>query len=145
MADRHREVADKIEELLTDNLSGFPYDEIRVRDYVDSEPLSEGITISPTGETELTGTNERDDIEYVTTIVRSTHALNSDDLSQKSHFRDQLRRIFHHKRINIDNTCVTYNRMETGQFAIPEAWTRNNNSVTVVRIMSTVRESRDNP
>lgn len=145
MADRHREIADKIAEMLSASLDGFTYDEIKVRDYVDSAPLSAGITVSPSGETELIGTNERDDIEYVTTIVRSLHALNSDDLSGKSNFRDQVRRIFHHKRLTLPDSCVTYNRIETGQFAIPEAWTKGNNSVTVIRVMTTVRETRTEP
>lgn len=145
MSDRHTEIAESIASTLRDSLVGFDANEIRVRDYVDSAPLSKGITVSPTGENELTGTNERDDIEYMTAVIRSVHALNSDDMRQKSQFRDQVRRLFHHKRLNLSNTCVTYNRIETGQFAIPEAWSRNNNSVTMVRVMTTVRETRDDP
>lgn len=145
MADRHKEIADNIASILDDDLVGFDKDEVRVRDYVESAPLNKGITVSPAGETELTGTNERDDIEYITVVVRSLHALGSDDLEKKSKFRDQVRRLFHHKRLTLPSTCVTYNRIETGNFAIPESWSKNNNSVTVIRVMTTVREDRDNP
>jgi hypothetical protein len=129
--------------LLRDGLEGFDASEIRVRDYVDSAPLSKGITVSPVGENELTGTNERDDIEYITAVVRSVHALNSADMENKSRFRDQVRRLFHHKRLLISDACVTYNRIETGQFAIPEAWSKENNSVTIIRVMTTIRETRN--
>jgi len=142
---RHKEIADAVYSIINDDLVGFDREEVRVRDYVDSAPISVGITISPAGENELTGTNERDDIEYVTVVVRALHALGSDDLEKKSEFRDQMRRLFHHKRITLPDACVTYNRIETGQFAIPEAWTKNNNSVSMIRVMTTVRENRDNP
>lgn len=143
MAERHIEIAEAVASILRDGLVGFNTDEIRVRDYVDSAPLSKGITISPAGENELSGTNERDDIEYITAVIRSVHSLNSGDMLPKSIFRDQVRRLFHHKRLDLGGACVTYNRIETGQFAIPEAWSKNNNSVTMVRIMTTVRETRD--
>jgi hypothetical protein len=145
LSDRHIEIANKIAAMLSESLDGFAYDTICVRDYVDSDPLGEGIIVSPSGETELPGTNERDDLEYITTVVRSWHALNDDDMSNKSNFRDQVRRIFHHKRLTLPDSCVTYNRIETGTFAIPEAWTKNNTSVTAVRVMTTVRETRTEP
>lgn len=144
MSGRQKEIADGIADLLKTELTGdFLYDEIHVKDYQEDNPLSRGITVSPLAESEQIGTNERDDIDYVTLVSRSLHALGEDDLEYKSNFRDEVRRIFHRKRLTLFEGCILYSRVSFGNFNVPSAWTQDNNSVTTMQIYTLVRESRE--
>ncbi len=123
--------------------SEFQYEQFEIRDYDEDVPLQDGITISPLGEEEQIGTNARDDIDYITLVTRKTHSLGNDDLEQKSIFRDQVRKIFHHKRIDCGDGCWMHCRVSFGNFSVPSAWKSENQSITAFKIMMLVRESRD--
>lgn len=143
MADRHASICQCILDTIVSNLgSEFQYEEIQVRDYDEDVPLADGITISPLGEEEQVGTNERDDIDYITLVTRKTHAQGNDDLSNKSNFRDQMRKLFHHKRINCGDGCWMHSRVSFGNFSVPSAWKQENQSITAFKVMMLVRESR---
>jgi hypothetical protein len=141
MAERHELICQCIKRVLEGGL-GSGYEDIQIRDYDEDVPLEIGITISPIGEEEQIGTNERDDIDYSTLVTRKTHAMGNDDLIVKSNFRDEVRRLFHHKRINCGDGCYMHTRVSFGQFSVPSAWKSDNNSVTACKIMMLVRESR---
>ena len=144
MTGRHEEIAEGIRDRIAENLEDLSFvDEIFVEDYQENNELSNGITIMPLGEAEQIGTNERDDVDYATLVVRSSHALASEDLGNKSSFRDQIRKLFHNKRIEYAEGCFLYSRISFGQFAIPSAWTQSNKSVTAFKILTLVRESRE--
>lgn len=143
MAGRHKEIVDCIKDTLSAELgNAYLYDEIQVEDYQENNPLQQGISIIPHSDSEQLGTNERDDIDYGTLVVRSTHALGNDDLDSKSAFRDDLRRIFHNKRIQCGEDCYLYSRVAFGSFSVPRPWEAGNKSVTVVRILTLIRETR---
>lgn len=143
MADRHNLICNCILSTLQSGLSSaFTYEDIQVRDYDEDRPLELGITISPFGDNEQIGTNERDDIDYATLITKKTHSLGNDDLAAKSLFRDEVRKLFHHKRIDCGDGCYMHSRVSFGQFSVPSAWKIENHSVTAFKIMMLVRESR---
>lgn len=117
--------------------------EVRISDYSENEAPQYGITISPIGERELVGTNERDDIDYETLVIRVAHSMGSDDLEAKSRFRVNIRKLFHNKRIECgEEGCFGYCRVDFGEFAIPRKWYSDNKSVSAMRIFTLVRESR---
>lgn len=143
---RHEEIAECIRNQIKSFLMGsreYLYEEILIEDFNENEPLKKGIIISPLSDSEQIGTNERDDIDYVTLVTRNIHSLGQDDRKSKSDFRDNIRKIFHNKRIQCSESCYLYSRVSFGPFAIPEAWSKNNNSITAMRIFTLVRESRE--
>ena len=143
MPERHELICDCILTKLREGLgSAFSYEEMQKRDYDEDVPLQLGITVSPLGEDEQIGTNERDDIDYITLITRKTHALGNDDLTAKSSFRDEVRRLFHHKRIDCGDGCYMHSRVSFGNFSVPSAWKTENHSITAFKVMMLVRESR---
>lgn len=130
---------------LQDKLTAhFVNSQMSVQDYESNNPLGIGITIVPAGDEEGIGTNERDDVDYATLIVRSIHSLGNDDMEAKSLFKDEVRRIFHHKRITLpDQTNQLYCRVQHGPISTPQKWKSDNNSVTAIKIMTLLRETRD--
>jgi hypothetical protein len=120
----------------------YPNETIEVRDYNEDEALQRGIFISPIGSGEQIGTNERDDIDYTTLIVRNIHALGNDDLDPKSCWHDEVRRLFHNKRLNCGINCQLYSRLDFGNFSIPAKWKNNNTSAAPIVVRTLVRESR---
>lgn len=143
MPGRHEQILQCIyEKLLQESTDQHLYDEIHIEDYSENEAPSRGIVISPLGEREQIGTNERDDVDYETVIIRTVHSLGDDDREEKSCFRENIRKLFHNKRIVCDDSCILYSRVDFGRFAIPQAWFNDNNSVTAMRVFTLVRESR---
>lgn len=143
MAERHELICQCILRNLQEVLGGsYAYEDMQIRDYDEDVPLPLGITISPLGDEEQVGTNIRDDIDYITLVTRKTHALGNDDLTPKSNFRDEVRKIFHHKRIDCGDGCYLHSRVSFGQFSIPSSWKQDNTSVTAFKVMMLVRESR---
>lgn len=144
MAERHELICQCILSNLQTALgSAYAYEDMQIRDYDEDNPLQDGITISPLGEDEQIGTNERDDIDYITLITRKTHALANDDLTAKSNFRDEVRKIFHHKRIDCGDGCFMHSRVSFGNFSVPSAWKTESQSITAFKVMMLVRESRE--
>lgn len=140
---RHVEILKGIRDIIIENTNEeHLLQEIVISDYFENREPSVGITISPVGEEFQVGTNERDDIVYVTQVARVVHALGNDDLEEKSSFRSDMRQIFHNKRLKYSDACYGYTRVEFGGFDIPSSWQSQNNSVSVVRIYTRVRESR---
>jgi hypothetical protein len=140
---RHQSIAECIYDTLYSGVADpFMQFEVKVDDYNENESPAYGITIAPLGEREQLGTNERDDIEYETLIIRTTHSLGSDDLEGKSRFRANIRKLFHNKRIECDEGCFGYCRVDFGEFAIPRKWFSDNKSVSAMRVFTLVRESR---
>lgn len=141
--DRHEAIAQCILGVLQNgSTDAYMLDEIRVEDYGPDVEPEYGITISPVGESEKLGTNERDDIEYATLLTRTVHSLGQDDRVDKSLFRTNIRKLFHNKRIECEDGCFLYSRVEFGDFAIPRKWSSNNKSVSSIRVFTLVRESR---
>lgn len=140
---RHEEILECIRDLIVANTND-PYlaSEITIEDMGEEDEPPFGISVSPVGEEEQVGTNERDDIDYITQVVRTVHSLGSDDRKAKSEFRVNMRTTFHNKRIQCSGGCYGYSRIEFGNFAIPSAWKSENKSVSVVRIRTLVREPR---
>lgn len=145
MAVPHKTIADTImAELRSKMTPSFIGDQMAIFDYESNNPINSGINIVPLGDEEGIGTNERDDVDYATLIVRSTHALGNDDMEAKSLFKDEVRRIFHHKRIAlVDSSNQLYCRVDFGPISIPQKWKSNNNSVTAIKVMTLLRETRD--
>ncbi len=141
--DRHESVAECIREILAAGTNDeYMSDEIRIEDFAPNQEPEYGITISPAGERELHGTNERDDIEYIYVISRVTHSLGNDDRREKSLFRVNVRKLLHNKRLACVDGCVAFSRVEFGEFAIPRKWTSENKSVSSMRVFTLVRENR---
>jgi hypothetical protein len=141
--DRHESIAQCILETLRNGgTDTYLSEEVRIEDYGPDVEPDYGITISPVGESEKLGTNERDDIEYATLITRTVHSLGQDDRIEKSLFRTNIRKLFHNKRIECEDGCFVYSRVEFGDFAIPRKWSSNNKSVSAMRVFTLVRESR---
>jgi hypothetical protein len=132
-------IADAIREGSTDAHMLY---EVKLVDYNENEAPDYGISVSPYGERELLGTNERDDIDYATLVVRTTHSMGNDDIIEKSKFRSNLRKLFHNKRIECEDGCFGYCRVDFGEYAIPRKWFSENKSVSVMRVYTLVRESR---
>lgn len=140
---RHCEIVNCILAALTPVVSSlYPNETIEVRDYNEDEALQQGIFISPIGSSEQIGTNERDDIDYITLVTRNVHALHNDDMCNKSSFHDEARRLFHNKRLNCGINCQLYSRIDFGQFSISAKWKNNNKSAAPIVIHTLVRESR---
>lgn len=140
---RHEEILECIKREIESNIND-PYlaADVTIEDLGEESQPAFGITVVPMGETEQVGTNERDDIDYITHVIRTIHALGSDDRKAKSEFRVNMRTTFHNKRIKCSSDCYMYSRVDFGDFAIPRAWKSENKSVSVVRIRTLVRESR---
>jgi hypothetical protein len=140
---RHKEILDCIHASVATMISTlFPGETVEIRDYDFDQPLQHGTIISPMGSSEQIGTNERDDIDYATLIVRNVHALYNDDLSNKSCFHDEVRRLFHNKRLSCGVNCQLYSRIDFGNFNIPAKWKNNNTSAAPIVVRTLVRESR---
>jgi hypothetical protein len=140
---RHKSVAECIQDVLRDGmLDPYMQDETMIADYNENEAPQYGITISPLGESEKLGTNERDDIEYETLITRATSSMGDDDLEWKSRWRVNIRKLFHNKRIECSDDCYGYCRVDFGEWAIPRKWYTDNKSVSAMRVFMLVRESR---
>lgn len=141
--DRHESILECIREVLASGTNDeYMSDEIRIEDFAPNQEPEYGITISPAGERELHGTNERDDIEYITVVTRVAHSLGDDDRRAKSLFRVNLRKLLHNKRLACVDCCTAISRVEFGEFAIPRKWTSENKSVSSMRVFVLVRESR---
>ncbi len=141
--DRHESIAQCIFDTLHDGSNDvYMPNEIRVEDYAPDVEPEYGITISPVGEREMLGTNERDDIEYAHIVTRCVTSLGEEDRVGKSLFRVNIRKLFHNKRIECEDGCFVYCRVDFGEFAIPRKWSSNNKSVSAMRVFTLVRESR---
>lgn len=142
-AGRQEEILQCILEKLQSELNDpYLYDDIAIKDYAEDRAPGFGITVSPLGEREDIGTNERDDIDYITLVTRNVHALDEDDREGKSCFRTDMRKLFHNRRIPCGDSCTLYSRVDFGPFAIPKEWFSSNNSVTSMRVFTLVRETR---
>lgn len=140
---RHEEVLECLRDIfLNETEDCYLYDEIRIQAFQEDNSPSTGITLSPMGEREQLGTNERDDIEYATLITRAIHALDEEDRKNQSEFRVSVRKAFHNKRIECGDGCWLYSRVDFGQFAIPSAWKQDNMSVAAMTVYTLARESR---
>ena len=142
MTCRHEEIMECIQAIMEADLDENDlFNEIGIDDYDTTVAPGRGITISAIGEEEQLGTNQSDDIDYITQVSRNVHALSDDDLEGKDCFRQSIRKLFHNKKIDC-TSCILVCRVEFGGFAIPKEWTANNNSVTAMRIRTLVRETR---
>jgi hypothetical protein len=140
---RHQTIAECISDAIYDGAyEPFTQFEIKVSDYNENDAPDYGITVVPLGEREQIGTNERDDIEYETLVVRAVHSMGNDDMEGKSRFRVNIRKLFHNKRLECDGSCFGYCRVDFGEFAIPRKWFSDNKSVSAMRVFTLVRESR---
>lgn len=143
-ANRHIEIANCIAQSIRLQLED-PYmrAEISVRDLIDQAPPSFGITVSPETQDFGPGTNERDDVTYSTLVVRSLHTSSSDDHAKRIHFLNELRTLFHRKRLSCVSGCHMYCTVDSTRVAIPDEWKKSNNSILIVRVNALVRESRE--
>ena len=141
--DRHEAILQCISEILQDGTNdAYLSQEIRIEDYNENQAPSVGISISPLGERELIGTNSQDDIQYITLVTRVVHSLGEDDRREKSLFRVNMRQLFHNKRIQCDDGCNMYSRIDFGPFSIPREWAKSNNSTSSMKVLTTVRDYR---
>ena len=142
--DRHKDIADCLAQMLRDQATD-PYmrSEIRVEDFERSAPPTYGIVVSPDSWSELMGTNERDDIRYTCLVIRIVSSLGNDDQSRRIRFAQDVRLLFHRKRIPLDATCQFYSTVDFGKIEIPQEWDVDNNSVIIFRVNTIVRENRD--
>ncbi len=140
---RHQSISECIRDLLIEGTNDeYMSGDIIIEDFnLDQEP-GFGIIISPAGERELLGTNERDDIEYMTVITRIAHSLGNEDIRGKSIFRVNVRKLLHNKRLACVDGCTAFSRVEFGEYAIPRKWISENKSVSSMRVFTLVRESR---
>lgn len=143
-SDRHLEIANCLAQSIRLRLND-PYmrAEIKVSDLIDQAPPSFGITVSPETQEIGPGTNERDDVSYSTLIVRSLSSQGSDDHAKRIYFLNELRTLFHRKRLACISGCHMYCTVDSTRVAIPDEWKKNNNSILIVRVNALVRESRE--
>lgn len=139
--DRHKEVKDRIIELLRQqNFVSVRPESIRYEDPPTLMP-SVGIIVSPMEEGEGVGTNAQDDIRYtfrVTRVIGRTQP--TEGLEGKSAFRNKIRQVFHRKRIGgIECELITVVRY--ADFTSMPKW-RKNLDVCSMLITVTVRETR---
>jgi hypothetical protein len=140
--DRHLQIANKIAQLLKNHITD-PYvrAEVEVRDLVYDQAPSHGITISPEAMSFGLGTADRDDVIYSIQISRVTHS--DDDHKDRLKFSQDVRLLFHNKRLVIDGACHAYSTVDPAMIATPEAWRKNKNSYILMRVNVLVRETRE--
>jgi hypothetical protein len=140
--DRHLQIADKMAQMMKNSITD-PYlrAEIEVEDLINNQAPTHGITISPEGMSFGLGTADRDDVIYNIIIVRVTHS--EDDHRDRVKFSQDIRLLFHNKRLVIDDTCHAYSVIDPAKVATPEAWQRKNNSYIMMRVNILVRETRE--
>lgn len=141
--ERHLDIANKVAEMLRDSIAD-PYlrAEIEVSDLINNQAPSHGITISPDVVSFGLGTADRDDVIYSVLISRITHS--DDDHLDRLKFSQDVRLLFHNKRLVIDGTCHAYSVVDVPtRVANPENWNRDNNSTILLRVNVLVRETRE--
>jgi hypothetical protein len=143
-ANRPIEIAECIAKLLRQHGSDpQTRNEITVKYINDDATPTYGITVSPESQDIGIGTNERDDIKYTILIVRTKHSLGNDDHAPIVSLMNDIRTLFHRKRLTCVTGCLMYCTVDPSRVAIPEEWKKRNNSVLAVRVNALVRESRE--
>jgi hypothetical protein len=142
--DRHIEIAECMAQLIrVSHADPYMRAEVSTKDLIDDNPPSFGITVSPETQQIGPGTNERDDITYSLLVIRSLNTSASDDHAKRIRFLNELRTLFHRKRLTCISGCHMYCTVDSTQVAIPNEWKKNNNSILIVRVNAMVRESRE--
>jgi hypothetical protein len=115
----------------------------RIEDFNMTAEPTYGIIVSPEDVKEdLLGTNERDDLTYSCLVTRCIHAMHNEDRSNRLGFQTKLRLLFNRKRLSCDDGCHLYMYVQQGAVKVPQAWQRDNNSISITRVNAIVRESR---
>lgn len=137
-------IAEKIAEKLTESYAdAYMSHDVEVVDIYNDELPSYGITVSPETFAYGMGTADRDDVVYGILISRTLHSNGDEDMESRLQFYNNIRLLFHNKRLAISNACHAYCMVDPTKTAIPEAWRKNNNSLITVRVKVLVRESRE--
>lgn len=139
--DRHLQIAGVMEQMIKDTITD-PYmvAEVEVKDLIDNTEPTRGIVISPEAMSFGLGTADRDDVIYSIIISRVTS--NDDDHTDRLKFSQDIRLLFHEKRLVIDGTCHAYSKIDSTKVAIPESWKKRSNSIILMRVNVLVRETR---
>ena len=141
-SERHVEIGNKLVELFEQFTGGeFRQGDIRLEDFPFTQRPEFGVAISPIGEVEGVGTNERDDIGYVFQAARILHGVGNEGLSSRSNWRVLARTNLHRQRIGIHG-CELTAQVNFGSIAIPKAWETWNIDSSVLKITVWVREPR---
>lgn len=124
-------------------LAGIEAGEIQLRKvYRDASAISRGITVSPAATSEGIGTNAQDDFGYgmIVYFVTGTGNGYSDDIDRMTLWREQVRKLFHNKRI----TSVATNtvcKINPGDAYIAKEL-RKNQDVSALTLRVWTREQR---
>lgn len=108
----------------------------------DRNHLNKGVTVSPVKAIEAAGTNERDDFGYaaLVTLTEGTSNGGTENMGRVSLWREQIRKVFHNKRLSAVALSVVCSVGHGDSFLPKEL--QGHNDVSTLLIRCWTREGR---